>query len=63
MNLISPAELRLGVLIPRVPSYLNKIQGLGLRASSYLNTRLRGYVTRGYIEPRTHYVGNWSPSE
>ena len=33
------------------------------RAPSYLTSRLMGYVTRGYIEPRTHYVGNWSPRE
>ena len=31
------------------------------RASSYLNSRLLGYVTIGYIEPRTRYLGNWSP--
>ena len=28
---------------------------------SYLNSRLLGYVTTGYIEPRTHDLGNWSP--
>ena len=26
---------------------------------SYLNSRLLGSVTIGYIEPRTHYLGNW----
>ena len=31
------------------------------RAPSYLNSRLLGYVTIGYVEPGTHYVGNWSP--
>ena len=31
------------------------------RTPSYLNSRLPGYVTIGDIEPRTHYLGNWSP--
>ena len=31
------------------------------RAPSYLNSKLLAYVTIGYIEPRTHYLGNWSP--
>ena len=31
------------------------------RAPSDLNGRLLGYVTIGYIEPRTHDLGNWSP--
>ena len=31
------------------------------RAPSYLNSRLLGYLTIGYIEPRTQYLGNWSP--
>ena len=31
------------------------------RAPSYLNSRLLGYVTIGYIEPSSHYLGNWSP--
>ena len=31
------------------------------RTPNYLNSRLPGYVTIGYIEPRTHYLGNWSP--
>ena len=30
------------------------------RAPSHLNTRLLRYVTIGYIEPRTHFFGNWS---
>ena len=30
-------------------------------SSSYLNSRLLGYVTIGYIEPSSHYLGNWSP--
>ena len=30
-------------------------------ASSYLNSRLLDYVTIGYIEPRSHYLGNWEP--
>ena len=32
------------------------------RAPSYLNSRLLGYVITGiigYIEPRTHDLGNW----
>ena len=33
------------------------------KAPSYLNGRLLGYVTIGNIEPRTHYLGNWSPRE
>ena len=37
------------------------IRALLPRAPSYLNSRLLGYVTIGYIEPRTHYLGNWSP--
>ena len=30
-----------------------------------LHSKLPGYVTvsMGYIEPRTHYLGNWSPRE
>ena len=28
---------------------------------SYLNSRLLGYVTIGYIESSSHYLGNWSP--
>ena len=31
------------------------------RAPSHLNNRLLGNVTIGNIEPRTHYLGNWSP--
>ena len=31
------------------------------RASSYLKSRLLGYVTIGYIEPRAHYLGIWNP--
>ena len=34
-----------------------------LRAPSYLNSRLLGFVPIGYIEPRTHYLGNWSPRD
>ena len=30
-------------------------------APSYLYNRLLGYVTIGYIEPRTRDLGNWSP--
>ena len=30
-------------------------------APRYLNSRLLGCVTIGYIEPRTHYLGKWSP--
>ena len=33
------------------------------RAPSHLNSRLLGYVTIGYIEPSSHYLGNWSPRE
>ena len=33
----------------------------GPRAPSYPNSRLLGYVSIGYIEPRTHDLGNWSP--
>ena len=33
------------------------------RTTSCLSSRLRGYVTIGYIERRTQYVGNWSPRE
>ena len=32
-------------------------------APSNLNNRLLGYVTIGYIEPSSHYFGNWSPRE
>ena len=39
------------------------IEGLGFRLPSYPNSRLLGYVTIGYIEPRTHSLGNWSPRE
>ena len=43
-------EVRLFILNPSSPSYLN--------------SRLLGYVTIGKIEePRTHYLGNWSPRE
>ena len=31
------------------------------RALRYLNSRLLGYVLVGYIEPNSHYLGNWSP--
>ena len=31
------------------------------RAPSYLNSRFLAFVTIGNIEPRTHYLGNWSP--
>ena len=31
------------------------------RVSSYLNSRLLDYVTIGYIEPSSHYLGNWEP--
>ena len=30
-------------------------------APSCLNSRPLGYVPIGYIEPRTRYLGNWSP--
>ena len=30
-------------------------------APSYLNSRLLGYVTIRYIEPSSHYLGNWEP--
>ena len=30
-------------------------------APIYLDSRLLGYVTRGCIEPSSHYVGNWEP--
>ena len=30
-------------------------------APSFLKSRLLGYATIGYIEPRTHYSGDWSP--
>ena len=33
------------------------------RAPSYLNSGLLGYVTIGYLGPRTHYLGNWSPKD
>ena len=33
------------------------------RAPSYLNSRSLGYVTIGYIEPSSYYLGNWSPRE
>ena len=36
-------------------------QGIFARAPSYLNSRLLGYVTTGYIEPSSHSLGNWSP--
>ena len=41
----------------------NKMEAAELipRAPSYLNSRLLVYVTIGCIEPRTHYLGNWSP--
>ena len=29
------------------------------RAPSCLNSRLLGYVTIGYVEPSSHYLGNW----
>ena len=34
-----------------------------LRATSYLNggTGLLRYVTTGYMEPSSHYLGNWEP--
>ena len=31
------------------------------RAPGYLNSRLLGCVTIGYLEPSSHYLGNWSP--
>ena len=31
------------------------------RAPSYINSRFLGYVTIGYIEPGTHYLGSWEP--
>ena len=31
------------------------------RAPSCLNSRLLGYVTIGYIDLGSHYLGNWSP--
>ena len=34
---------------------------LKARPPSYLNSRLLGYVTIGYIEPSSQYLGNWSP--
>ena len=34
---------------------------LNPRAPSYLNSRLLGCVTIGYVEPSSHYLGNWSP--
>ena len=33
------------------------------KAPSYLNSRLLGYVTIRYVEPSSHYLGNWSPRE
>ena len=33
------------------------------KALSCLNSRLPGYVTIGYIEPGTQYLGNWSPRD
>ena len=53
-------------------TYVVLLQGLGVflgqytvmdypRAPSYPNGRLRGYGTIGYMEARTHYLGNWSP--
>ena len=45
-------------------AHLAYASSLGLyfaRAPSYLSSRLLGYVTIGYIEPRTHCLGNWSP--
>ena len=32
------------------------------RAPGYLNSRLLGHKTIGYIEARTQYLGTWSPS-
>ena len=34
---------------------------LSPEAPSYLNSRFLGCVTIGYIEPSSHYLGNWSP--
>ena len=42
----------------RVPLVLTKSYP---RAPNYLNSRLLGYVTIGYMEPSSHYLGNWSP--
>ena len=46
-------------MLPRFPSPSTHahIQ----KAPGYLNSGLLGYVTIGYIKPRTHYFGNWSP--
>ena len=33
------------------------------RDPSYLKSRLLSYVTIGYIEPRTHYLGDQEPRE
>ena len=30
-------------------------------APSYLNRRLLGCVPIGYVEPSSHYLGNWKP--
>ena len=39
-----------------------RFQGLGRpKAPSYLNNKFLGHLTIEYIEPRTHYLGNWSP--
>ena len=39
-----------------------RFQVLGCpKAPSYLNNWFLGYVSIEYIEPRTHYLGSWSP--
>ena len=40
-----------------LPKSLQQTLLLLPRAPSYLNSRLLGYVTIGYIEPRIHYLG------
>ena len=44
-------------------SFYTTVTGWGVLTSSYLNSRLLGYVTIGYIEPSSHYSGNWSLRE
>ena len=39
--------------------FISPYHTLGLPVN--LNSRLLGYVTIEYVEPRTHYLGNWSP--
>ena len=44
---------------PRLPPNL-RVAG-SPRAPRYQNGRFLGYVTIGYIQLRTHYLGNWEP--